>query len=336
LDLPIYSDLPKLRKIPHVSLCTFPSPVERLFDQQATVWVKRDDLNSETFSGNKARTLEWLLAGVGPGDEVITLGGEGSTHVLATALHTARLGGTTRAWRWRHDMNPTAERIAALSAAACVEAPVVRTSLGAMVRATSYRFRHRVRYVPLGGSVAAGVLAHVNAALELAQQIRDGVLPNPASLVVPLGSGGTTAGLLLGLAIAKLDITVVGVQVTPWIVSNRWNVMRLVDDAAELIERVTGTRVRRPARERLRIRRDMYGGAYGKITPAAVDAARWAADVGGIMLDQTYTAKAFGAALAMARAEAGAEAGADTHAHATHNQRPILFWNTFDGRILRP
>ena len=61
------------------------------------------------------------------------------------------------------------------------------------------------RYIPLGGSTALGTLGHVNAALELADQVEAGELPLPGRVVVPLGSGGTAAGLALGFAMAGLD-----------------------------------------------------------------------------------------------------------------------------------
>ena len=54
--------------------------------------MKREDLSSDVLGGNKVRSLEFLLGGVVEGDTVLTLGGEGSTHVLATAVHAARLG----------------------------------------------------------------------------------------------------------------------------------------------------------------------------------------------------------------------------------------------------
>ena len=57
------------------------------------------------------RALEFLLGDVRPGDTVLTLGGEGSTHVLATATHAARLGARTLAVRWPHDMSPMAHRV---------------------------------------------------------------------------------------------------------------------------------------------------------------------------------------------------------------------------------
>jgi D-cysteine desulfhydrase len=252
------------------------------------------------------------------------LGGEGSTHVLATAIHAARLGAHTHALRWRHEMNPTADRVAALALAQCESAPVYATSIGAMIQAAFYRLRNRnttLHYIPLGGSVPLGVLAHVNAALELALQINAGILPRPARLVVPLGSGGTAAGLLLGFAFARLNIDVIGVQVTPRIVANHPHVMRLASRTATLIERITGEPFPRAEGKQLRVVRNVYGGAYGRMVPAACDAADWLARANGMSLDYTYSAKAFACALAYARA-------------ASKHTQPTLFWNTFDGRIL--
>ncbi|MCA7081928.1 pyridoxal-phosphate dependent enzyme, partial [Staphylococcus aureus] len=70
-------------------------------------------------------------------------------------------------------------------------------------------------FVPAGGTSPLGILGHVAGALELARQVDEGLLPPPARVVLPLGSGGTTAGLVLGLAIAGIDAEVVGVQVVP-------------------------------------------------------------------------------------------------------------------------
>jgi D-cysteine desulfhydrase len=328
VDLPLSVLRPALRSIPRVSLCTLPSPVQEIIGDGASLWIKRDDLSAPNCGGNKARTLEWLLAPVRPGDTVLTLGGEGSTHVLATATHAARLGAQTIAYRWRHEMNATAQRVAPLIETHCTRAPIARTTVGALLRAHWYRLRHRdsrlhcrLHYVPPGGSIPLGVLAHVNAAIELAVQVRDGILPRPSTIVLPLGSGGTMAGLVLGLAIARLDVPVTGVQVTPSVVANRWRVKRLIARTAALIERITNEPVARPHHHAMRIDRHVYGGAYGRTVPAAVEAAEWLTAASGIRLDYTYSAKAFAVALALAR-------------NATNSTEPILFWNTFDGRLI--
>src|SRR6187200_916964 len=111
--IPLFERFPALASIPRARLCTLPSPVERLHrsSEHGEIWVKRDDLNAPVCGGNKVRSLEFLLGGLTRGDTVVTVGGEGSTHVLSTAIHAARIGVATTAVRWRHDMNPIATQI---------------------------------------------------------------------------------------------------------------------------------------------------------------------------------------------------------------------------------
>src|SRR5688572_31197816 len=68
------------------SLGVWPTPLEvhpglaRALGMQA-LWLKREDLAG----GNKVRGLEFLLAGAPPRSVFVTIGGEGSSHALATA-----------------------------------------------------------------------------------------------------------------------------------------------------------------------------------------------------------------------------------------------------------
>ena len=50
-------------------------------------------------------------------------------------------------------------------------------------------------------------------ALEIAGQVEAGLLPEPATVVTAVGSGGTAAGLALGLRLAGLRTRVFGVVV---------------------------------------------------------------------------------------------------------------------------
>lgn len=317
-EFPLYQRFPALRVIPRVRLCDLPSPVMQTQVDGADMWIKRDDLDAPVSAGNKARMLEFLLAGVHRGDTVLTVGGEGSTHVLATAIHARRLGARTIALRWRHEMNETAVRTSDLIDEECVMARVHRTTVGAIARAYWARATQQMHYVPLGGSSPIGVLAQVNAGLELAQQIRSGLLPRPERVVIPLGSGGTVAGIALGFAIAELETAVIGVQVTPAIIANRTRVRRLVARTARLIESATGENLPRVPAHLLGVVRNAYGGAYGRPVPAAIEAASMLQERTGIRLDYTYSAKAFAVALGLARSAAGV----------------TLFWNTFDARLL--
>ena len=70
---------------------------------------------------------------------------------------------------------------------------------------------------------------------------------------------------------------------------------------------------------RLEIEQGAYGGAYGRETSEARTAAIALRTRGGPRLDGTYSAKAFGVALAIARRAPDED---------------VLFWLTFDGRWL--
>jgi D-cysteine desulfhydrase len=294
------------------------TPVEwwRLGD--ASLLAKRDDLSAGPLGGNKVRALELLLAGVGPGDTLLTVGPTGSTHALAVAEYGAVLGARTRVITWpqeRHAVaHATSRRLHELA-----EVTEARSVAESYLRAAVARLAARVRWVPAGGSVPLGALGHVDAALELADQLDSGLLPHPDVLVAPLGSGGTVAGLLVGLAVARLSTRVVAVRVVPRIVANRRRVLRLAARTRALLARLSGEPLPALDPRSLEIEQEHYGGAYARETEAGRAAAAALAEVGGPRLDGTYSAKAFGVALARARR------APDEH---------VLFWLTFDGRWL--
>ena len=318
MHFPLFARVPALASLPRAALGVYPSPVVRLdVGDGWPLWVKRDDLDDPVLGGNKVRALEFLLGGLGEGDLVLTLGGEGSTHVLATALHAGRLGAATRAVRWPHEMSAVSRVVARRIEAACEAAPVLPAPL-AVARLIGWRLRagRPARYVPLGGSAPLGVLGHVNAALELADQVAAGALPAPRQVVVPLGSGGTAAGLALGFALAGLDTTVVAARVGPRLGATGGRARRLAAATRRLVRARTGVELPPPVP--VRVVHDVYGGAYGRELPAGTRAAGLLRDLLAVRLDATYSAKACAAALTLAASGPG----------------PVLFWLTFDGRWL--
>src|SRR5690606_26508418 len=132
-----------LLPLPRAPLGVHRSPVERVEVDGVTLWLKREDRNAPALGGNKARALQFLLAGVTARTVVLTLGGVGSTHVLATARHAGRLGARTWAVRWPHAMNPGARTVAAAIAASCDRAPVLAAPL-ALLRLGAWRVGARL------------------------------------------------------------------------------------------------------------------------------------------------------------------------------------------------
>jgi D-cysteine desulfhydrase len=156
----------------------------------------------------------------------------------------------------------------------------------------------------------------VNAALELVAQVQGILVPRPEAVVVPFGSGGTAAGLLVGMWLAGAPIDVCAVRVTdPWFATRR-RILGLARDTMTLLA-AAGAKVS-PGAARLYLVRDQLGPGYGHSTPKAVMAQALFAEA-GISVDLTYGAKASAALATLA--------GSFRH---------LCFWNTFDPRLTAP
>ncbi len=309
---------PALASLPRAGLlAALPTPVAAS-TLAPSLWIKRDDLTTAPIGGNKVRALDFLLGGVRPGTEVLTAGSVGSTHSLTTAIHAKRLGARTTVIRWPQEMNRVARLVAARIDAEAETVVDEGSVAGAYWRAFRIRVGRDVRWIPPGGTSALGILGHVESALELAGQIAAGVCPAPTRIVVPLGSGGTAAGLSLGMELAGLPTEIIGVRVVSRLVANKGRVLRLAARAARLVERLApGARVPRVSPRRLRVAEGYFGGAYARDTVEGRAAAdRFGAAHAPARLEPTYSAKAFAAALARC------------------DGAPTLFWLTFDSRWL--
>ncbi len=302
------SRFPRLASLPHVPLVR-ETPVERL--EQAShetggdLWVKRDDLTADAYGGNKVRKLERLIGDAKRKDcdVLITTGAYGSHHSLATAIFGRKWGFDVELLLVPQPITHHVEEN--LRADLAVGARVHRVKNWAMVPArvaalhASLRFRGRRPYrIGHGGSSPLGAVGYVEAGLELAAQIDAGLVPEPTSIHVALGSAGTAAGLAVGLAAAGLYIPIVAVRVTPLAVCNRLTVTSLLRRTVEMLREHDHSfpDVARGATKMVSIDGSLYGAGYGQASEAADDAiAR--AELDGIVLDPTYTAKAFAAFL---------------------------------------
>lgn len=312
-ELPLLRRFPTLASLPRASLGNFPTPVGRVALRDGReLFVKRDDLSGTSIGGNKVRGLEWLLGGIRAGDRVLTVGPRGSTHALTTAIYGRQIGARTTIVRWDQEMNAAARRVDARLRA---EAHPIdaRWVPSAYAIATLLRLRG-TRWIPAGGASPVAVLGHVNAALELSDQIAHGECELPERVVVPLGTGGTAAGLTLGFRIAGLHTQVVAVRVVPKIIGRVGRVLALARAAAAIIERSSGERLPSLERADIRVEHAYYGGAYGRPIDVNESDERALTSL-GVRLDDTYSRKAFAAAV--------------QHAHRT------LLWLTFDGRLLQ-
>jgi D-cysteine desulfhydrase len=316
---------PALRdQLPRIPLATVPTPVEELTAPEGfrgRLFVKRDDLISPRYGGNKIRKLELLLAQAeGRGARcLVSVGGLGSHQALALALHGRALGLAVDVSLAPQPVTPDVTATLRGLAASGATVRFVRSALGALWSARRALWRRRrggerPYYVPPGATTPLSTLGHVAAGLELADQVREGRLPTPERVFIAAGSCGSAAGLVVGCRLADLPTRVSAVRAYSAWWANRRTIVWLARQAVALLRRLDRSV---PAISVTPADIDLWteslGAGYGSPTPAARAAIAWAAP--RLALETTYTGKALAACLA--------------HGAVTP-EGPVLFWNTFN------
>lgn len=329
MTLPLFEKYPALAgRLPWMALANYPTPVQRLENLGKAagydnLWIKRDDKSSGLYGGNKVRKLEFMLAEARERGckWVITYGGIGTNHGLATTIHAGRLGIKTALILIRQPLTDHVQENLLLNARYGAEihyAP--NTAIGALQTASVYLRHGKVYFVPPGGSSTLGSIGYVNAALELKQQVDAGLLPEPAYIFCALGSKGTLAGLLLGCRLAGMKTQVIGVRVAQGWVTRTENVWKLANRMARLLRKYDkGVPALIFGREDVHVIHDFFGGEYGAVTAEGEQALALMERTEGITLELTYTAKTVAAMLASIKKLPGP------------GGRPVLYWHTYNG-----
>ncbi|MCP4666266.1 MAG: pyridoxal-phosphate dependent enzyme [Deltaproteobacteria bacterium] len=319
-----YPELDK--KLPWVRLASLPTPVQKLhhlgFDN---LWVKRDDHSSPVYGGNKVRKLEFLLADAKKKNRkrVITFGAIGTNHGLATAIFSRNLGLDCTLLLFWQPVTGNVKQNLRLFKKYHAKTMYKKTMLNTVISFfVTQRIRHPGAYfIFAGGSSHIGTLGFVNAAFELRSQIEQGLMPEPAVIFCPTGSNGTAAGLHLGTLLAGLNTKVVGVRVTeshfgPLQTCTGDSIQKLAKSAYHYLRSICGSlpdiKINSPT-----ILGDYFGDGYGYATEKGKKAYHLLKKKENIILDPTYTSKAFAAVLDYCKGHAD-------------NSKPVLYWHTYN------
>ena len=274
------------------------------------VWVKRDDLTSPLYGGNKVRTLE-VLFGRALDDgykSVVATGAYGSNHAVATALHATRIGLSSGILLFPQPWSECAAENLRVSASLADDARSLPHWLFFPLAFARARRKRQAYVMPPGGASPLGALGYVSAALELAGQIERGELPAPRTIIIAVGSTCTSAGLLAGFHVAaRLGIgfqsvpTLMSVRVTPWPVTSSRRITSLAARCLRLLS-ILAADPKLPTtpsalRRGLEVVPGYLGGGYGVPTAAGRAAMARFAEPGAPRLDTTYSAKSAAALL---------------------------------------
>jgi len=297
-----------LSRFPRRTYTTGPTPIERLdrFSRALgvdgpTVYIKRDDQLGLAGGGNKARKLEFLVADAlaRGADTLITIGGVQSNHCRMTLSAAAREGLRCRLvltesapGEYQADGGGNVMLFHLLGADKIITAPRGE-ALEALERAGAEARAEGLRpcLIPVGGSTPLGSLGYIACAGELLAQAREAGL-ELHHIVLPVGSAGTMAGLLLGLAGSGIPVT--GVTVL--------NPRAAAEAATAQLVRATAQFLGCPVpAEPVLCLDDYLGAGYTLPTPAMLEAVQLLARTEGILLDPTYTGKAMAGLVDLAR-----------------------------------
>lgn len=332
--IPLFRHYPLLsEKLPHVSLGGFPTPVRKL-DRLARdtginqLYIKHDDLSGRVYGGNKIRKFEFILghalrSGI---KELLTFGFTGANHAMSMAVTAHQVGLKSISMMMPEPQVPYACSNLLMTYYCGAELHHQRNKQ-LLVLATAYQLiRHKMKcgsfpqFISGRSSSPLGTIGFVNAVFELREQIMAGELPEPDCIYVAKGSGGTTAGLMLGIKAANLHSRVVSVCAKDEKEIDEKRVGQLCDKTALLLHSLDPSFPRfECSDEDLDIRHDFVGRGYACPTEEGLKAISLMEKNEGIRLDSTYTGKAFACLL-------------DDAGKGYLRDKVVLFWNTYNSR----
>ncbi|MDX1435525.1 MAG: D-cysteine desulfhydrase family protein [Anaerolineales bacterium] len=291
-----------LEKYPRVVLGQSPTPLEHLRNLSdelgRPIWIKRDDCFGLPPGGNKYRTLEFLLGEALKGGfrRVVTFGAMQSNHARMTAAAGRRLGLETDIFCFERRPDKMRGNMA-LNRLYGAKIHFVPLGGGGGMRLETanrlVRWLSRLMvgsgyFIPAGGHSWLGCAGYAAAARETDQQARERGIED-ALLALAVGTGGTLAGLMVGLKAENSRLDLLGIDVGKLWRSFPESISRVANGLGsrlELTHRFTPPNV--PILEGTYV-----GERYGLPSEAGKAAQKRLARMEGILLDPVYSAKAF-------------------------------------------
>jgi 1-aminocyclopropane-1-carboxylate deaminase/D-cysteine desulfhydrase-like pyridoxal-dependent ACC family enzyme len=297
-----------MSELPRISLGCFPTPCERAIDLGAllgidTLWIKRDDLIGYSWGGNKVRPIEFILGDAlqQGADTIVVCGGPTSNFAALMVAACVQCGLAVHqiSYGSQPASAPAALEVSTRSGAVLeFTGSSDRATMDATANVVANRLRSEGRrpYVlARGGATPVGALGFANAALELSEQLTLlGI--DSATIVVPVGSGGTIAGLVAGWTYAfdaitpakPINVEIVGVSVSRPPEELRDNIQAIVRDCGTAVAQGN----LRPPAERCHWRLiDGRGAGFGVADMRDLELVEEASRQTRYLVDTTYNGK---------------------------------------------
>lgn len=313
----------KIDQLPRINLTFLPIPLVEMKNLSRIlggprIFIKRDDLTGLALGGNRSRKLEFLLGeALSQNCDVVVTGGAMQSNTCrqtAAAAAAANiechlaLGGAPPEF-------PTGNLLFDYLCGAIIHwcGADQKGEQIPQIAAKLYSQGRKLYSMPFGGSNAVGALGFVAAMRELKEQMQAQNI-NIDTIILPSSSGGTQAGMVVGIDLYELPLQVIGIGIDRKDSGGPAYEAEMAILADQITEKLG--RAPRYVAGRFKMRYDYAGSGYGVVGDLEREAIRLVARYEGILLDPVYTARAMGGLIDMFRKK---EFGAgDT----------ILFWHT--------
>jgi L-cysteate sulfo-lyase len=306
-----------VRRVPIAFLPTPIVEMKRLSEELGgpRILVKRDDQTGLATGGNKARKLEFLIAEAldRGADTVLTVGGPQSNHARQTAAAATMYGlrsvlvlSGSDPGEWNGNL--LLDDLLGAEVRWAGDAPLDEALTAAAEE--EERAGRRPYVIPLGGSTPVGATGYVVAMEELLSQLDELELQVDA-IILPTGSGGTQAGMLVGAKALGFPVQIVGISVFADNSTMLPILRELVPSTAEFL----GLDAAFDDGD-LIIYDDYLGEGYGVLGAPEREAIRRVARSEALLLDPVYTGRAMAGLLDL------------VGKGVFHSGQTILFWHT--------
>ncbi|MBN2257035.1 MAG: D-cysteine desulfhydrase family protein [Anaerolineaceae bacterium] len=278
--------------IPRIKIACLPTPLEALPRLSSMLggpllYVKRDDLTGLALGGNKTRKLEFLIAEAqaNGAKTLLTTGAAQSNHCRQTAAAAARFG-------FQCTLILSGEKPDNMAGNTLLD-----HLLGAQIIWVEKEKRdetlqsvfndlresgQRPYLIPYGGSNATGALAYAYALEELITQHQ------PIDWVVfASSSGGTQAGLILGVGLTQWEGQILGISVDEPEALLRERIRDLIESGSRILNKDFNA-----ASTPILVNDDYTGAGYGMMGQPEKEAIHLFAQQEGLLLDPVYTGRA--------------------------------------------
>jgi D-cysteine desulfhydrase len=301
-----------LAKIPRRGYLQRPTPIEPLKNLSAALggkinfWIKRDDLLPGCGGGNKTRKLDFSFAdALSQGaDAIVTCGAVQSNHCRLTLAWAVKEGMDCHLVleervkdSYKKDASGNNFLFQLMGVKSITVVPGGSDMLAQMQQvADKLQTAGKKAYIiPGGASNPIGATGYVACAQETLQQLFEMGLAID-HMIVPSGSAGTHAGILVGIEGNHAGIPVSGINVS----RTKQNQESLVYDlAVRTAEKVGATGA--VTRDAVTCYDEYVGPGYSLPTDGMVEAVKLLASTEAILLDPVYSGKTMAGCIDLAR-----------------------------------